>query len=377
MHSKFRVADLLIVLVPLAVIVGAIVLLASSPRVQLAGTGSIAPATPWLTIADTATLERVAFGSCLDQAYPEPIWNAVIAAKPQLFLMMGDMVYGDVTNLEDPAIPELRRAYRVQARQAELARARAAFPFLAIWDDHDYGLNDAGGEFPLKQATLSAFREFWQLEAPQQHEGLYHSRIIGPAGKRVQLIFLDNRWFRSTLKRKTAMERAASAVRGPYAPDDSAEKTMLGPEQWAWLEGELKKPAEIRLLVSSVQTIATGHALEHWGNFPKERERLFQLLKRSGAKGLMVLSGDRHWAAIYAEDDALAYRLIEVTASALNKPAPATDSPEPARISDAYNAPNFGLLEIDWAGRRLKATINGVTEKDVLAIEVPFAKLGL
>jgi len=206
MSSRLRATDAAFVLLPLAVIISAIWLLELGIGHPFGPAGAISPATPWLEIEDGVRLDRIAFGSCLDQKRPEPIWNAVLAARPQLFLMMGDMVYGDVQSLADPAIPELRAAYQVQARQPELARARAAFPFLAIWDDHDFGLNDAGGDFPLKAVTARAYREFWQISAPPQHEGLYYSRTIGPAGQRVQIIFLDNRWFRSPWKRKTSSQ---------------------------------------------------------------------------------------------------------------------------------------------------------------------------
>src|SRR5262245_7474969 len=122
---------------------------------------------------------------------------------------------------------------------------RAVMPFLRIWDDHDYGDNDGGAGFAHKAKAAQLFHEFWQSR-PEAPEGLYHSGIYGPLGQRVQIIMLDTRWFRSPLKPR----RETSPQRDKYEPDDDPAKTMLGEPQWQWLEQELKKPAELRLLIS-------------------------------------------------------------------------------------------------------------------------------
>ena len=122
---------------------GGVALLSPSASAQ----DSVAPATAWLSLDETTALERIALGSPLDQAKAQPIWKAVLQQRPQLFIMMGDNVYGD-----GPSAPlrELRQAYAVQARQPEQAEVRASIPFLRIWDDHDYGLNDGGASFAHK-----------------------------------------------------------------------------------------------------------------------------------------------------------------------------------------------------------------------------------
>jgi alkaline phosphatase D len=336
------------------------------------GPPSIAPTLPWRTLAETTTLERIAFGSCLDQRWPQPIWQGVLGARPQLFLMIGDNVYGYVRSAE---LRELKEAYAEQADQAELAEARRAIPFLAIWDDHDYGLNDAGAAFTPKAESARLFHEFWQMRPePRDGGGIYYSRIYGPAGKRVQIIMLDTRTFRSDLKPRGA----DFPYPGKYSPDDDPAKTMLGAAQWAWLEADLRQPAEIRLLVSSIQVLAEGHGQERWGNLPHERGRLLRLIAETQAKGVILLSGDRHFGAFYKSTTAHSYPLVELTSSSLNRPrGPSKDSRTPELISEIYHRENFGLITIDWTSAKVRLSLHSVAGEEVAAVPLSFDDLGL
>jgi len=70
----------------------------------------------------------------------------------------------------------------------------------------------------------------------------------------VQIILLDTKYNRSAFKKDpTAKEKRLAAGKvGGYLPDEDPEKTHLGAEQWRWLEEELKKPAELRLVCSCI-----------------------------------------------------------------------------------------------------------------------------
>ncbi|MEZ5844270.1 MAG: alkaline phosphatase D family protein [Hyphomicrobiaceae bacterium] len=338
---------------------------------------SIVPATPWLKPPANARLKRIGVGSCLDQSKPQPIWQAIRAANPDLFLMIGDNIYAKDVKSTDAR--ELIEAYAVQARHPELAEARAAFPFLAIWDDHDYGLNDAGSEFSQKSRSAEAFRAFWQQpEASPDGGGVYYSRTFGEPGSRVQVIMLDTRWFRSPLK----LRDSTFPHWGKYQPDATPDKTMLGARQWAWLAGELRKPAEIRLLISSVQVLAEGHGFERWGNLPAERKRLIDTIRESGAGGVVLLSGDRHAGARYEETFPRAaggrQLLVELTTSSLNRPyGPSKDARMPPLASDIFHPENFGIVDIDWQARRLSVTLNGRDGRAVLARMIAFDDLAV
>ena len=336
---------------------------------------SIRPKEPWLRLPAGTVIERLAFASCADQKKPQPIWARLLETRPSLLLMMGDNVYGD---FKDENARELKQAYAALAAHPDFAKVRAAMPVLATWDDHDYGKNDAGGDFPFKIVARKLFDEFWAADAEQRSRpGVFDARIFGPPGRRVQVILLDTRSFRSPWTAKTV----GAGWRGPYGPNADPRLAMLGETQWAWLEGELRKPAEIRFLVSSIQVVAENHGFERWGLFPAERQRLYDLIGRTKARGVVILSGDRHLGAVYRKAGLLPYPLVEVTSSSINRPLPPQYGIEEGgseRLGEGYRDENFGLASIDWASRKLTLALHGLNGVDpVRQIKIDFAELGL
>ena len=316
-------------------------------------------------LAPATTLTRIAFGSCNHQSAPQHMWAQIAAQNPQLFLMIGDNVYGDNGWDADAGLESLRRSYALQASHPEFTGFRAKFPMMATWDDHDFGLNDAGGSFPFRRWGEALFESFWgSSDAVRARPGIYDSTITGPEGRRVQVILLDTRFFRSDLKRM-AWSKDRPPL-GSYLPDDSADKTVLGAEQWAWLAQELAKPADLRILVSSTQVITDAHQFEGWTNFPAERARLFDLLGRREASGLVLLSGDRHAGGIYKAEHG-GETLWELTSSSLNlafgnnNEASTAREPDPARVSQFFSVENYGLVDIDWKAKRVTMTLKGNT----------------
>lgn len=290
-------------------------------------------------------LSVIAFGSCAEQRRPQPIWDAVLAQKPQLFLFLGDNIYADTEDMEVMA-KEYARLDRIPG----FRRLRATTPHWAVWDDHDLGANDAGRDYPKREESQRLFLRFWK-EPPgsprRRRPGLYDAKVFGPEGRRVQVILLDTRSFRSALKPRPGGE---DDTHGRYVPNLDPASSMLGEAQWRWLEDQLKVPAELRLLVSSVQVVADNHGWEKWGNLPTERRRLLDLLKRSQAKGVVILSGDRHFGELAVMDAGLGYPLYDFTSSGLNqggarfryRPA------DPSRVAAQVQGDNFGVVRIDW-----------------------------
>jgi alkaline phosphatase D len=356
-------------LVPAATATSVLAQTGAAPPQAASVAFDVAPKVPWLPLDTAATLTRIGFGSCLDQKHPQPIWKSILSAAPELFIMLGDNVYGDV---KSEAMLELIEAYRRQGEHAEFATARAAFPFLATWDDHDYGLNDAGGAFPHRDKAAQLFRSFWGRDIRQPDGGIYDSVTIGPEGRRVQVILLDTRSFRSDLRRKGE----DFPYWGRYAPDPAPGKTMLGDRQWRWLEGELRKPADIRLLCSSIQVLAEGHGFERWGNLPAERKRLLDLLASTEANGVMIFSGDRHAGAMYALERSPRYPLVELTASSLNRSyGPSKDERIAPLASGIYHPENFGLLVLDWEKGTVAVELHGMDGVIVTSRTMTLAEL--
>ena len=177
---------------------------------------SLPEAGPNPALAPSLALTRIAFGSCNHQSAPQDYWAAIAAEAPQLFLMIGDNVYGDNAWDGDAGLESLRAAYALQASHPEFRAFRARIPMLATWDDHDFGLNDAGASFPMRRWAETLFEHFWNAsDAVRARPGVYDSIITGPEGRRVQVILLDTRFFRSDLKRA----RARSGAHRPVLPD--------------------------------------------------------------------------------------------------------------------------------------------------------------
>ena len=137
---------------------------------------------------------------------------------------------------------------------------------------------------------------------------------------------------------------------GPYEPNPDPTTTMLGEDQWRWLEEQLRTPAEVRLIASSIQVVAEDHGWEKWANLPHERERLYRLIRDTGAEGVVFLSGDRHLAELSMMDGGAGYPLYDVTSSGLNQAAKAWRPQEANRhrVATMNWGDNFGLITIDW-----------------------------
>lgn len=302
------------------------------------------------------TITRIACGSCYKPERDNGIWEVIGAENPQAFLFMGDNIYADTT---DPGV--MKEKYQRLIDLPDYANFSKKVPVLPIWDDHDYGKNDAGREYPMKEESARMF--FDTFNFPADHEarktpGVYHSKILGPQGQRVQIIMLDTRTFRSGLPKKKINRRST------YIPQTGPDTTMLGETQWKWLEAQLKKPAELRLIVSSIQILATAHRFEKWGNMPDERTRFFQLLAKSGSTPTVLFSGDRHLAEVCRlpkSSSKIPFDLHELTASGMTH-AGAPDDPDPLRIKGTYTRKsNYGLIDIAWQKSKPTVTLGIMT----------------
>jgi alkaline phosphatase D len=307
---------------------------------------------------DDQPLTRIAFGSCANQDRPQPIWDAIVATEPELFLMLGDNIYADTDDMD-----VLRAKYKLLGDQAGFQKLRRSCTLLATWDDHDFGANDAGGDYPRKRESQQVFLDFFGVakdDTRRKREGVYDAHTFGPAGQRVHVILLDTRYFRSPLKKGFHNGEPGEGRRGVYVPDNSPDATLLGEAQWKWLAAQLQVPAELRIIASSVQFVADEHGSEKWGNFPSERQRLLDLLRQSRAAGVVFISGDRHLAEISRlaarADDGIGYPLNDVTSSSLNVPSGNltksgtrfANEINSYRLGLTYFEANFGAIAIDW-----------------------------
>jgi alkaline phosphatase D len=345
-------------------------LAASLSLVSCASASRRAQGVPISSIEQDLAVTRIAFGSCAHQDKPQVIWRAIEEARPEMLLLLGDNIYGDT---HDPKL--LRAKYRQQGEDEGFRKLRAKLPIWATWDDHDYGLNDEGAENPNKVDSQKAFLEFFEEPADSvrfRREGVYDSRILGPVGKRVQIILLDTRYFRGPL---TLNPKPVGNSPAKYVPSQDPSSSMLGEAQWQWLEAELRKPAELRILVSSIQVVAQHHGWEKWNNLPHERQRLFDLISRTGAKNVFFISGDRHRASLAREEQGVPYPFYDLTSSALANPLPdflRKPEPDPQQLGPLVWESNFGLIQMDWKSGRVSLEIRNADNKVVLQHELVF-----
>ena len=308
----------------------------------------------WLPLP-SGEIQRIAFGSCAKHWQPQPIWESVIAAEPDLFLFLGDAIYADTDAKTAWAVTEgqLAGEWNRLADKPEIKQLMANVPVMATWDNHDYGTHDGGAEFSLKAESQQIFLDFFDEpvdSARRKSGGVYDAKIFGPEGRRIQIILLDTRYFkRPTIRdERTPTEKRKLNIVGKYAPNPDPAITLLGKEQWKWLEGQLSQPAELRLIASSTQIIPDEKGMDEWGNYPLERQRFIDLLRNSDVNGVVLLSGNVHFGEVSGLE-VLDYPLLEITSSGLThineRYAGMTNS---YRVGGPVAQLNFGMVEVDW-----------------------------
>lgn len=289
-----------------------------------------------------AVLSRILFGSCIKQEQPMPILEKIADDNPDLFIFLGDNIYADTTDMD-----VMRDKYAKLRADRGFSRLLQACPTLVTWDDHDYGVNDGGADYPQRVESQKLFVDFWQdpADSPRRHrEGVYDAKVFGPIGKRVQVILLDTRYFRSPL------DKGEQRVGGSYVPSTDPARTMLGDAQWEWLEQQLRVPAELRIIATSIQLLPAASGQETWANLPLERQRIFDLIESTKANGVIFISGDRHWSELSVVDDTLSYPLYELTSSSLNQlHARGTPTKNQYRATpNTFHRENYGVIAINW-----------------------------
>ncbi|MDF1860655.1 MAG: alkaline phosphatase D family protein [Verrucomicrobiales bacterium] len=323
------------------------------------GPGALCEAEEKAGTSSESVISRIALGSCADQKRAQPIWDSILRSEPELFLFLGDNVYADTEDMD-----EMRNAYAMLAKHEGYAKLRDSIPVLATWDDHDYGVNDGGAEFPMREGAEKVFHEFFSTPADSpvlQRPGIYDARYFGPEGKRLQVILLDTRYFRGPLV--PLPERGEN---GPYDRNRDPSSTVLGQAQWDWLEAELRKLAEIRIIATSIQFLPQDHNWELWENFPHERKRMLDLLGKENTGPVIFVSGDRHMGEIMelktSDPSSPGFSVYELTSSGLtNAGGGMKGEPNRHRVSPTnFQKRNFGLLEIDWSTREVVMKLCGI-----------------
>lgn len=313
-------------------------------------------------------LTKIAFGSCGHQNHELPVLNLAADHQPDVFLFLGDNIYGDTKDMQ-----VLRDKYDKLGSKSSFKNLKASTELLAVWDDHDYGWNDAGRHYEYKEESREIFFEFWEVPADsprRSHDGIYGAEYREYHGKTVQYILLDNRSFRDDVKPYTdefdTDDRYFYHL--DYAPYTSTDSTLLGETQWQWLEKELGKPADLRIIASGSQFGIEYNGYEAWANYPHEQKRFLELIKKTKAEGVVFLTGDVHYAEISKLEHEGLYPIYDVTASGLSSTWHFA-TPNINRIEGPIMDNHFGMLTIDWAAEPAKVKMEIIDLRDNQRIE--------
>ncbi len=307
-----------------------------------------------------------AFGSCSNQAFEEQMWDEINLNKPEVWIWGGDAVYSDT---EDPKY--MKDQYRIQKSKSGYQTLMKQTEVIGTWDDHDYGANDAGEEYPMKYKSKEIFLDFLNVpknDIRRNRDGVYNSHNYKYAKGSVKVILLDARFFRTKLTPdKTGNKR--------YLDNVDSTGTILGNEQWKWLKNELNSSkADFNIIVSGIQVLSNLHGFEAWGNMPTERTKLMNLISTSKAKGVFILSGDRHVCEISKiKLDNMPYPIYDITSSGLTHSyANVGEEENPYRVSDLIGKKNFALLNFDFAKQSVKVEIRGKENKLLIVQHIKF-----
>ena len=299
---------------------------------------------------------RLAFGSCAHSYDTIKIFNSINARQPALWIWLGDIVYGDTHDMS-----VLREKYDLQKAKPEYQVLLAQSKVIGTWDDHDYGINDGGKYYPMKnesKAELLRFLDTDPLDPLNNREGAYSAYDLKLGDNLIRVLLLDTRYFRDTLT-------ADTLTTARYLINESGD--ILGEQQWSWLEEQLSaEDANLFIVGSSIELIAEEQGFEKWANFPAARKRFFETLKFSGSTPVFVISGDRHIAELSKiEFDYLEYPLFDFTASGLTHTWGVRFPEENKyRVDSLIVSKNYGLLDIDFTSNRPVIDLKVIDEED-------------
>jgi alkaline phosphatase D len=309
-------------------------------------------------IQNTKVDFTIAFWSCNKQNKPNILWKEVKKNTPDLWIWGGDNIYSDTDNAS-----KMTKDYEALKNQQGYLELVEHLPVMATWDDHDYGFNDSGIEFHKKEQAQKLFLDFFNVNknSPRRKQsGIYNAKEFKTKEGSIKVIVLDTRYFR------TALIKAPKGTKKRYKANMDSTGSVLGAMQWNWLENELNtSKADFNIIVSSIQILSSEHGFETWGNFPNEVEKLKNSIIKSKAKGVFLVSGDRHISEFSKTTVSnLKYPLIDFTSSGLTHSYTSfVSEPNQYRVQNVISEISFGLLQFNFKNKSVTMQMRGKNNK--------------
>ncbi len=279
-------------------------------------------------------LERFAFGSCNSPYNDQPLWEWINKDEPQLWIWGGDNIYAET---EESAL--VRQTYEMQNKVEGYNELKQKTPIIGIWDDHDYGYDNADFTNPMKKESQKHFLDFVEepLDSPRRkQEGIYTSYEIGTEESKVKFILLDNRYFLN---------------------DPNQEDNILGEKQWQWFEKQVKdSDAKINFIVSGLSVLSyVIRRTEEWIDHKPAFDRMRKVLDKYNPSGVVFLTGDKHFSSIFKR-----FGHLEFMSSGLSHTVEGllVRSYVSRFYPNSFFGLNYGHVEIDWDSKPLAITLS-------------------
>ena len=232
---------------------------------------------------------KIAFGSCYYANQPEhdrpgtpygdtatDIFNRIADRKPDLMIWTGDNIY-----LREPdwgSITGINERYITYRKLNTTRRLLTTCPNLAIWDDHDFGPNDAVGNFYNKGLALKSFKTFWANPGYGMSgmEGTTYAFDYNDA----HFLMLDNRYNRT-----------------PDICDSCSEETVLGKSQLEWLKMSLltMPNTEFKIVCMGGQFLNSAKVHDNFSRYEVEYHDIIDFIYKHKIKNVVFITGDRHF----------------------------------------------------------------------------------
>jgi alkaline phosphatase D len=300
-------------------------------------------------------MDRIAFGSCSAHFGKQRIWKSVVDKDPDLWIWLGDNIYADTEDME-------KMAYRYAQLDTNenYNLLKQSVPIIATWDDHDFGGNDVGKNYPKKAESQQLFLRFFNEPKNSKRwkqQGVYASYTYGSDERKVKVILLDTRYNRD---------------------DPGSEADMLGEEQWQWLESEMRSnDAKITIIGSSIQFVNAFKGFECWSKFPTSQKRILDLVAATKLKGVFFISGDVHFGEVSKRQyPQVSYPIYDFTSSGLTHGNQIVGFKNPDRVTPRWGFRNFATIEFDWEKQEVVMLLHDMLGTRVFKQDVPFTELG-
>ncbi len=273
-------------------------------------------------------------GSCAyinDLTYDRPgepygqdpaIFKAMTFTKADFNLWLGDNLYFREADYSSVAGMQYRYSY--QRRVPEMAELLAKRPNYAIWDDHDYGPNDANQTFELRNESMQLFKNYWGNKSygEANNDGIYSKFSWSDC----DFFLTDDR-----------SHRSPNGLKDSIAGKPNCEKDFFGYAQLTWLKNSLlTSNATFKFVCVGSQVLNPMNGNECVRNFPCEYNDLLSFIVTYKIPGVVFLSGDRHFSEVISFQPKGGYKLYDITASPFSSKAyDLSQSPElknPSRV---------------------------------------------